>query len=51
MLIAMPITQKANMMERAEQKYMQIKAQAAGRDAQEGSATLLDSGSWVQARW
>lgn len=51
MMIAMPITQKAAMMERAEQKYIQIKQQAAGRDAQEGSATLLDSGSWVQARW
>lgn len=51
MLIAMPITQKQSIYDNARDSYMMIKGQAAGRDAQEGSATTLDSGSWVQARW
>lgn len=50
MLIAMPITQKASTAEAARKTYEDTLAMALMRDAQEGSATLLDTGTWVQAR-
>ncbi len=51
MLIAMPITQKRAVRKDAEDAYAAILQRAGKRDAQEGSETLLDSGSWLQARW
>lgn len=49
--IAMPISQKQSTVEMALGIYRDTIASAMGRDAQEGSGTVLDEGSWVSARW